>query len=113
MFRKDCMTFLGIASSRIHFVWALALGSPEVVPGYPDRILPVDDKAAELLKKRTLTNLYNQRPAWRDHAHARLDDAVAEAYGWGEEWRAGRLGDDAILARPFALNQARAFTSNY
>jgi hypothetical protein len=81
---------------------------PEVVPGYPDRLLPVDDKAAEVLRKRTLTNLYNQRPAWLDHAHARLDEAVAEAYGWGDDWRAGRIDDDAILARLFALNQARA-----
>jgi hypothetical protein len=39
--------------------------------------------------------------------HARLDRAVAEAYGWGEDWRAGRLDDDTILARLFALNQAR------
>lgn len=81
---------------------------PEVVPGYPDRLLPVDDKAAETLRKRTLTNLYNARPAWLDQAHARLDAAVAEAYGWGEDWRAGRLDDDAILARLFALNRARA-----
>ena len=80
---------------------------PEVVPGYPDRLLPVDDEAAAVLKKRTLTNLYNQRPAWLDAAHARLDAAVADAYGWGEDWRAGRLDDDAILARLFALNQAR------
>ena len=80
---------------------------PEVVPGYPDRLLPVDDAAAAVLKKRTLTNLYNARPAWLDHAHARLDAAVAEAYGWGADWRAG-MDDDAILARLFALNQARA-----
>ncbi len=38
----------------------------EVVPGYPDRILPKDDAAAMVLKKRTLTNLYNARPAWLD-----------------------------------------------
>ena len=69
----------------------LVVREPEVVPGYPDRILPKDDEAAEVLKKRTLTNLYNQRPAWLDHAHARLDAAVAEAYGWGDDWRAGRL----------------------
>jgi type II restriction/modification system DNA methylase subunit YeeA len=81
---------------------------PEVVPGYPDRLLPVDDAAEAALKKRTLTNLYNARPAWLDHAHRRLDEAVADAYGWGEDWRAGRLDDDAILARLFALNQARA-----
>ncbi|MDP9369908.1 MAG: hypothetical protein M3Q03_16830 [Chloroflexota bacterium] len=28
------------------------------------------------LKKRTLTNLYNARPAWLAHAHAHLDRAV-------------------------------------
>jgi type II restriction/modification system DNA methylase subunit YeeA len=80
---------------------------PEVVPGYPDRLLPVDDAAAATLKKRTLTNLYNARPAWLDHAHARLDTAVAEAYGWGADWRAGVLADDEILARLFQLNQER------
>ncbi len=81
---------------------------PEVVPGYPDRLLPVDDAAAAVLKKRTLTNLYNARPAWLDHAHRRLDEAVADAYGWGDDWRAGLLTDDEILARLFRLNQQRA-----
>ena len=36
---------------------------PEVVEGYPERIVPKDEKAAAILKKRTLTNLYNERPA--------------------------------------------------
>ncbi|MTE01994.1 class I SAM-dependent DNA methyltransferase [Paracoccus sp. YIM 132242] len=81
---------------------------PEVVPGYPDRILPLDARAEAELKKRTLTNLYNARPAWLAHAHAALDGAVADAYGWGEDWRAGRLTDDEILSRLFRLNQARA-----
>lgn len=81
---------------------------PEVVEGYPDRLLPKDDKAAKELKKRTLTNLYNARPAWLDHAHKRLDEAVVEAYGWGDDWRAGKLTDDEILARLFRLNQERA-----
>ena len=81
---------------------------PEVVPGYPDRILPVDEDAAKELKKRTLTNLYNARPAWLDHAHAALDEAVAEAYGWGDDWRAGALTDDEMLARLLRLNQERA-----
>jgi type II restriction/modification system DNA methylase subunit YeeA len=76
---------------------------PEVVPGYPDRILPKDEAAAAVLKKRTLTNLYNERPAWLDMAHRRLDEAVAAAYGWP----AG-LSDDEILERLFALNQERA-----
>ena len=73
-----------------------------------DRILPKDAKAADVLKKRTLTNLYNARPAWLDHAHKALDEAVAEAYGWGDDWRAGLLTDDEILARLFRLNQDRA-----
>ncbi len=60
------------------------------------------------MKKRTLTTLYNARPAWLDHAHRALDQAVAEAYGWGNDWRAGRLSDDDILARLFRLNQDRA-----
>ncbi|WP_316648818.1 hypothetical protein [Ovoidimarina sediminis] len=81
---------------------------PEVVPGYPDRIVPKDDKAAAELKKRTLTNLYNVRPAWLNHAHRTLDEAVAEAYGWGNDFRAGMLSDDEILARLFRLNQDRA-----
>lgn len=76
---------------------------PEVVPGYPDRVLPRDDAAAKVLKTRTLTNLYNQRPAWLDMAHRRLDEAVAAAYGWPAD-----LSDDEVLERLFALNQERA-----
>ncbi len=76
---------------------------PEVVPGYPDRILPRDAAAAAELKTRTLTNLYNARPAWLDMAHRRLDVAVAAAYGWPAD-----LPDDEVLARLFALNQERA-----
>jgi hypothetical protein len=74
-----------------------------VVPGYPDRLLPVSDEAAAELKKRTLTNLYNERPAWLDHIHRALDAAVAVAYGWPAD-----LTDDEILARLFVLNQQRA-----
>ncbi len=81
---------------------------PEVVPGYPERILPKDEEAAKVLKTRTLTNLYNQRPTWLQNAHAALDEAVAGAYGWGDDWRAGVLTDDEILARLFKLNQERA-----
>ena len=54
----------------------------EPVPGYPPRPVPRDKKAAIALKKRTLTNLYNARPQWLVDAHARLDAAVAAAYGW-------------------------------
>ena len=76
---------------------------PEIVEGYPDRILPKDQKAAAILKKRTLTNLYNERPAWLDHAHKALDEAVAAAYGWPAD-----IADDEILERLFHLNQERA-----
>ena len=76
---------------------------PEVVTGYPDRILPVDDNAAKELKKRTLTNLYNQRPAWLANAHKQLDTAVAAAYGWEAD-----LSDDEMLRRLLALNLERS-----
>lgn len=91
---------------------------PEVVPGYPDRVLPKNAAAAEQLKKRTLTNLYNERPTWLMHAHRDLDRAVAAAYGWPEELadRAQPENPDAadrkaaeeeILKRLFDLNQER------
>jgi hypothetical protein len=79
-----------------------------VVAGYPDRNLPVNEAAATELKNRTLTKLYNARPAWLDNAHKALDEAVAEAYGWGDDWRAGKLTEDEILARLFKLNQDRS-----
>jgi len=55
------------------------------------------------LKKRTLTNLYNQRPTWLDLAHKKLDAAVAAAYGWPAD-----LSDEEILERLLALNLERA-----
>ena len=58
--------------------------------------------AAEL-RKRTLTNLYNQRPTWLDNIHARLDAAVADAYGWPAD-----LADGQVLERLLALNLERA-----
>ncbi len=63
----------------------------------------MNEEAAELLKKRTLTNLYSERPAWLRNAHKSLDEAVATAYGWPAD-----LSDDEVLERLFALNQKRA-----
>ena len=87
------------------------------------------------VKKRTLTNLYNERPTWLRLGHRELDAAVVAAYGavdpeggWREEWAevwqetgAGRplaaehpLGarraevDQAVLASLLRLNLARA-----
>lgn len=78
---------------------------PEVVPGYPDRIVAKPGHEAEL-KKRTLTNLYNARPAWLDNAHKALDAAVAVAYGWDDYSPA--MPDEEILRRLLALNLERA-----
>ena len=76
---------------------------PEVMPGYPDRIVPVSPKAAAFLKTRTLTNLYNERPAWLVHTHCDLDAAVAAAYGWPAD-----IAEGEALARLLALNLERA-----
>jgi type II restriction/modification system DNA methylase subunit YeeA len=76
---------------------------PEVAPGYPERLLPISDDAAAILKTRTLTNLYNQRPTWLDNAHHDLDEAVALAYGWPAD-----ISDDDALARLLELNRVRA-----
>jgi len=58
---------------------------------------------AALLRRRTLTNLYNERPAWLDLAHSRLDRAVHAAYGWPYP-----LADEDILERLIALNLRRS-----
>ena len=91
---------------------------PEVVPlgmaasPYPDRIEPrhgLPERDAKALQKRTLTNLYNQRPAWLAQAHQTLDAAVATAYGWTDYTPA--MPDDEILRRLLALNLQRAGTA--
>ncbi|MDD5503640.1 MAG: hypothetical protein PHH26_09355, partial [Candidatus Thermoplasmatota archaeon] len=69
---------------------------------YP-RIVPKDEESASQLQKRTLTKLYNDRPAWLDTAHRKLDAAVFAAYGWTPD-----MSDDDILAALLALNQAKA-----
>jgi hypothetical protein len=79
--------------------------------------------------KLTMTELYNLREKLRSGAamdekeqrratkaraaivnrlHEQLDQVVADAYGWGEEWRAGTLGPSEIVARLVALNHERA-----
>jgi hypothetical protein len=57
------------------------------------------------LGKRTLTNLYNARPTWLQHAHAALDTAVLAAYGWPPD-----LTGEPLLAVLLALNLERDST---
>jgi len=84
---------------------------PEVVPlgmaasPYPDRIVARPGFEKEVAQ-RTLTKLYNQRPAWLAQAHATLDAAVAAAYGWAD-WTPA-MADDEVLRRLLALNHERA-----
>ncbi|WP_226381586.1 class I SAM-dependent DNA methyltransferase [Falsiroseomonas ponticola] len=83
---------------------------PEVVPGFPDRVLARDEAAARALKARTLTALYNTRGtpegAWLDRLHADLDAAVAAAYGWAAD-----ISEDVAMERLLALNLARVGVS--
>ena len=58
---------------------------------------------AEELRRRTLTNLYNRRPSWLGNAHAVLDTAVADAYGWPAD-----LEDAVVLEKLLELNLGRA-----
>ena len=72
----------------------------EPVPGYPKRPVPRNEDAAEALKERTLTKLYNTpRPQWLADAHASLDAAVAAAYGWPAD-----ISDDDALRELLELN---------
>jgi hypothetical protein len=91
--------------------------------------------SASRLKKRTLTNLYNERPTWLRIAHEKLDRAVVAAYTaidpegkWSEDWAqvwvdtgAGRKlpadhplvteragVDQAVLANLHRMNHARS-----
>jgi hypothetical protein len=54
-------------------------------------------------KKRTLTNLYNQRPTWLDLAHRKLDEAVFAAHFCDPG-----MSDDALLEKLLELNLERA-----
>ena len=58
---------------------------------------------ADQLRRRTLTNLYNDYPSWLANAHTKLDAAVADAYDWPTD-----LTDEQILDRLLSLNLVRA-----
>ncbi|WP_267382780.1 MULTISPECIES: DNA methyltransferase [unclassified Sphingomonas] len=94
-------------------------------------------EALDALRKRvlaehadlTLTKLYNVLEALREgrsltdaerdihnrglvtlihQLHEALDNAVADAYGWGDDHRAGTLNEETILTRLVALNKERS-----
>ncbi|HEX4621638.1 MAG TPA: hypothetical protein VH208_08730, partial [Myxococcaceae bacterium] len=61
------------------------------------------------LKRRTLTNLYNERPHWLKLAHEKLDRAVLAAYaatdpegGWSEDW--AKVWVDSGAGQPLPEN---------
>lgn len=58
---------------------------------------------AKSVAARTLTKLYNERPAWLRNAHERLDMAVAEAYGLPVD-----LPDSELLAALLEMNLGQA-----
>jgi hypothetical protein len=67
------------------------------------RTVAKDSGCDAKLKKRTLTNLYNEMPTWLKNAHAALDAGVFAAYGWQPD-----LTDEEILARLLDMNQTQA-----
>ncbi len=81
---------------------------PDVLPSLPPRLLPAGEDAERELRRRTLTNLYNARPAWLSHLHAALDSAVFAAYGWPESVSPSELGEEELLGRLLGLNLRRS-----
>ncbi|MBN2476782.1 MAG: class I SAM-dependent DNA methyltransferase [Pirellulales bacterium] len=100
--RQEVLEFPGSVDGP----WARYLHDPDDrgigTVRYP-RTVPRDEDCAAKLKKRTLTNLYNQRPTWLELAQRRLDEAVLAAYGWEPD-----LPDEEILAKLLELNRQRA-----
>ena len=74
----------------------------EPISGYPKRLVPLNKSAENELKKRTLTDLYNSPPRWLLNAHANIDVAVADAYGWLND-----ISDEEVLRRLLRLNLIR------
>ena len=71
----------------------------EPVAGYPKRPVPTVAAPLQELGRRTLTNLYNERPQWLVNAHEELDAAVGAAYGW-----VSNIPDDDALQGLLDLN---------
>lgn len=84
---------------------AIALAAKELNEKREHWLNPYKDEPSAIhedLKKRTLTNLYNEMPTWLQLAHEKLDHAVLDAYGWAHD-----ISDDDILAKLLAENLKR------
>ena len=144
VFARDDDYFFGVLQSRIHTIWASAMGTQlEDRPRYTHTTCfetfpfprPTDEQREEIadaarelnrlregwlnpvdaegkavmfgvdLRRRTLTNLYNEYEGhtWLVKAHERLDAAVAGAYGWD----AG-VSEGEVLEGLLGLNLGRA-----
>lgn len=90
-------------------VQAIAQAAHELVDKRNNWLNPPGATEAEL-KPRTLTNLYNQRPAWLELAHKKLDNAVLAAYRAtdpAQPWP-DTITAEQILAQLLNLNRQRA-----
>ena len=76
----------------------------QLLPRYPRRPVPRNTQAAEAVKRRTLTRLYDihPRPGWLADTHEALDTAVASAYGWPTD-----ISDEDVLRGLLELNRER------
>jgi hypothetical protein len=82
-------------------VQAISAAARDLVAQRDKWLSPLDATEGDL-RERTLTNLYNEQPAWLVNAHRRLDQAVFDAYGWHET-----LSDAEILEKLLELNHQR------
>ena len=75
---------------------------------YPRTV--ADPPFEDALKKRTLTNLYNEMPTWLENAHRKLDEAVCAAYATatGDPSWTPDMSDEDILEKVLELNLERA-----
>jgi hypothetical protein len=80
---------------------AIADAAKELVKKRDAWLNPPGASAGELAK-RTLTNLYNQRPEWLNTLRRSLDAAVMAAYGWP-----ATMTDAEALGRLLELNRER------
>ena len=92
----------GQESSDEPLVKAIVTASQNLIAWRDAWLNPVDATEA-LIKKRTLTSLYNEQPPELVALHAALDAAVFDGYGWPHD-----LSDDEILARLLTLNTERS-----